>query len=584
MSNVRSITPNDTANFTPEMGNYKTLQPFRYWCQKVLPLVYDDSLSYYELLCKVVDYLNKTMEDVETLHGDVTNLRTAYEKLQSYVNNYFSTLDVQEEINNKLDNMASSGELYEIIRRYTDPIVNEQNEKINVLKSRMDTFASLPNGSTTGDAELTDIRVGYNSIVYPSAGDAVREQVGELNGDLTQLANATNCTKIVGINIVDTKYLEGQKFADIDIDSPNGSYETVVVLKNALKQDINVGDYLKIVAYDNNNNLVDIGYFVYRFVDDNNQTIYQQYANNRTEVTAYIPKNSTLWIICSKNTPQYTNIIFKGVTVFKEIFNGTTQSWSPTVDDYIPYSEYYEKESDVVYIGNGTNFNIKNGLAYAVENNLTAIINKGVYDLVSEGISGEGNKLPKHLIGYGVTLKADLPTENWDWSPLNVDMTRSETIVEGLTVEVSNCRYCIHDEMYNRSEPYHNVFKNLRLVHKTGATSTLIAPHCIGGGLGNGGIIEIENVIASANLYKDISYHSCAGTPTMLNRVFVKNSIIKHCVEAGHVTPITPYVEQFVNKVYVSGCILGRQPVTNVDTSIQIVAWNNVIDSNADTN
>lgn len=116
MANVRSITPNDPADFTPEVGNYKTLQPFRYWCQKVLPLVYDDSLSYYELLCKVVDYLNKTMEDVETLNGDVTNLHTAYEELQSYVNNYFSTLDVQEEINNKLDEMAQGGTLEIIIK------------------------------------------------------------------------------------------------------------------------------------------------------------------------------------------------------------------------------------------------------------------------------------------------------------------------------------------------------------------------------------------------------------------------------------------------------------------------------------
>lgn len=109
MSNVRSITPLPPADFTPDMGNYKTLQPFRYWCQKVLPLVYDDSLSYYELLCKVVDYLNKTMEDVETLHGDVTNLHKAYEELQGYVNNYFSSLDVQEEINNKLDEMYKDG-------------------------------------------------------------------------------------------------------------------------------------------------------------------------------------------------------------------------------------------------------------------------------------------------------------------------------------------------------------------------------------------------------------------------------------------------------------------------------------------
>lgn len=111
----RTITPNPPADFTPSVGNYQTLQPFRYWCQKVLPLVYDDSLSYYELLCKVVDYLNKTMKDVETLHGDVTNLHTAYVKLQSYVNNYFSTLDVQEEINKKLDSMVTDGTFHKLL-------------------------------------------------------------------------------------------------------------------------------------------------------------------------------------------------------------------------------------------------------------------------------------------------------------------------------------------------------------------------------------------------------------------------------------------------------------------------------------
>lgn len=112
---ARDIVKKDPADFTPTLGNYTDLQPFRFWCQKVLPLVYDDSLSYYELLCKVVDYLNKTMEDVGVLEGDVTGLHKAYKKLQGYVNDYFSTLDVQEEINNKLDTMASSGELTSLI-------------------------------------------------------------------------------------------------------------------------------------------------------------------------------------------------------------------------------------------------------------------------------------------------------------------------------------------------------------------------------------------------------------------------------------------------------------------------------------
>ena len=162
MSDERTIKPNAPADFTPQLGDYKTLQPFRYWCQKVLPLVYDDSLSYYELLCKVVDYLNKAMEDVETLHGDVTSLHTAYTELQNYVNNYFSTLEVQAEINNKLDSMAKDGSLTNLIKAYIDPLVNEQNKKITVLENRMNTFASLPGGSTTGDAELIDIRVPAN--------------------------------------------------------------------------------------------------------------------------------------------------------------------------------------------------------------------------------------------------------------------------------------------------------------------------------------------------------------------------------------------------------------------------------------
>lgn len=55
------------------------LKPFWFWCQKVLPLVYDDSLSYYEVLCKVMNYMNKIIENnmeimqaIAELGGDVS--------------------------------------------------------------------------------------------------------------------------------------------------------------------------------------------------------------------------------------------------------------------------------------------------------------------------------------------------------------------------------------------------------------------------------------------------------------------------------------------------------------------------------
>lgn len=162
------------ANFTPNLGKYKSLQPFRFWCQKVLPLVYDDSLSYYELLCKVVDYLNKTMEDVETLHGDVTNLHKAYVELQGYVNNYFNNLDVQNEINNKLDTMASDGSLSAILAPIVNNSIADLSAKVTALQSVISGLT--PKGETISSNEVTQSRTTFDGITYQLLNERLLEE------------------------------------------------------------------------------------------------------------------------------------------------------------------------------------------------------------------------------------------------------------------------------------------------------------------------------------------------------------------------------------------------------------------------
>ena len=216
--------PDNTSNISVTRTPYHETGSFRFWCQKVLPLVYDDSLSYYELLCKVVNFLNEVIENVDNLHTENSNViasfgalqnyvnandaamtqfinasdsqmvdyinstfddfQTAYNQLQTYVNDYFDNLDVQEEINNKLDEMAEDGSLGEVI----EPYLIEYQRQLDLLDARLDNLESnYTPGSTTADAELIDVRVGADGVTYATAGNAVRTQVSDLKSKITNV-------------------------------------------------------------------------------------------------------------------------------------------------------------------------------------------------------------------------------------------------------------------------------------------------------------------------------------------------------------------------------------------------------------
>ena len=67
------------------------LSTFKFWCYKVLPLVYDDSLSYYEVLCKVVNYINKLIEQDKIFGDELTKLREDLATVQEWIDNYDTT-------------------------------------------------------------------------------------------------------------------------------------------------------------------------------------------------------------------------------------------------------------------------------------------------------------------------------------------------------------------------------------------------------------------------------------------------------------------------------------------------------------
>ena len=126
--NIQVLKVNETGIFT----NY---------IYKAIPLAFDESMSYYECLCGLLDYLKNTIIPTVNNNADaVSELQTLYEELHDYVEHYFDNLDVQEEINNKLDDMAESGELTDIIAQYlglagmiTFNNVSEMKEALNLV-------------------------------------------------------------------------------------------------------------------------------------------------------------------------------------------------------------------------------------------------------------------------------------------------------------------------------------------------------------------------------------------------------------------------------------------------------------------
>ena len=128
---------NDTPRRMPNVP------PFvKFVCANV-PMVFDDSLSYYEALCALWKYI-QGMTDV--INNNATLEEEYIEKfkeLKEFVDNYFANLDVQEEINNKLDAMVEDGTLAQIIGDYLEESVeyiaqgfipNNRSMDCNIIK------------------------------------------------------------------------------------------------------------------------------------------------------------------------------------------------------------------------------------------------------------------------------------------------------------------------------------------------------------------------------------------------------------------------------------------------------------------
>ena len=148
------------------MKESKRLNPFGRFCCTIgnLPTSYMLSLTYEEQLIWLCKYLEETVIPAVNNNAEaLEELQNLFIELKTYVDEYFENLDIQTEINNKLDEMADDGTLEEIIAQYLELQGVLAYDTVDDMK----TATNLVNGSFTktyGYETLNDGEGSYYKV------------------------------------------------------------------------------------------------------------------------------------------------------------------------------------------------------------------------------------------------------------------------------------------------------------------------------------------------------------------------------------------------------------------------------------
>lgn len=186
-----------------------------YWCHKILPLVYDDSLSYYEVLCKLTskigdmateiasqfaqvdNNISSITTDIDNINSEIEGLKKTYTELQHYVDNYFADLDIQTEINNKINTMVQSGEFQTVLAPGIS-MATERATQVGSAYAKIIASCARIGVKTTGakikaDGGFKIVAVG-NSITYGAGSVQTLTWADRIAFDLQNVARTLGLT------------------------------------------------------------------------------------------------------------------------------------------------------------------------------------------------------------------------------------------------------------------------------------------------------------------------------------------------------------------------------------------------------
>ena len=155
------------------------LKHFHFWCQKVLPLVYDDSLSYYEVLCKITEHLNRLTTLVNEIgdelerYEDVTDRRLdALESWKLQVDQWRDNIDIwQGQINSWKDGIDSwkleidewKNTVSTWITNTVDPFILDMTNRVGTIETTLTTLGNTVKFQAERSMKIIPVTMHYNT-------------------------------------------------------------------------------------------------------------------------------------------------------------------------------------------------------------------------------------------------------------------------------------------------------------------------------------------------------------------------------------------------------------------------------------
>lgn len=192
---------------------FQRLTPFKRCVIQNFPFIEADfdALTNYGLLCKIVEYLNQVIASQNEVQGVTENLVTSFNSLYDYVHDFFDNLDVQEEINNKLDEMVEDGTIQSMFEMYAPYITFEQygakgdgtTDDTEAMQAALNQ--GKPISCPSGQTYLITDNLTLKSNVFDLNGSVIKSTTGNnlVAGSDTKFVDIRN-GELNGVGVLDT--------------------------------------------------------------------------------------------------------------------------------------------------------------------------------------------------------------------------------------------------------------------------------------------------------------------------------------------------------------------------------------------